>query len=153
MSLLDDLREAGRALDLQYQPTSNEIQGVVAALVHYAEHGQEFLTAAEHGAEDLDKLLAPAPPEPAPAADVAEPAPGGAPAAATSDSELEAQIADLEAQLAARRATAQQTVVEHQTGPGPVEPAAPVPVAPASDVTESTQTQPHGLGRIFGGHS
>jgi hypothetical protein len=107
MSLLDDLKAAAGALDIQYQPSSNEVQGVVGSIVHYLEHGDEFLKAAAAGAEDVTKLLSPPPPEPAPAA------PAGA---AGSQAELEAQIADLQAQLAARQATAGQTTVTHETG-------------------------------------
>lgn len=114
-TLLDDLRAAGQALDPQFQPSSNEIQGVLAALVHYTELGDEFLKAAHQGAEDVTKLLAPEPPpEPEPAA----------PAASSSEanvSELEKQISDLQAQLASRQATSQQTTVDHETGAGATE--------------------------------
>lgn len=120
MSLLDDLRAAAQALDPQFAPSSNEVQGVLGALVHYAEHGEEFLKAAEAGSEDVVKLLQPhtdepGSPEPAPAA-VAEP---------VSDQELDAQIADLQAQRDARRATSQASQVTHETGVGGVPPAPP----------------------------
>lgn len=119
-TLLDDLRAAGQALDPQFQPSSNEIQGVLAALVHYTELGDEFLKAAHQGAEDVTKLLAPEPPpEPEPAAPAAP--------ASTSEanvSELEKQISDLQAQLASRQATSQQTTVDHETGAGETERAA-----------------------------
>lgn len=111
MSLLDDLRHAAQALDIQFQPTANEIQGILGALVHYAEHGDQFLQAAEAGAEDVSKLLVPPEPEP-----VAPPAPASTPSAPATDDELRAQLADLQAQLDSRQATAQQTQVEHETG-------------------------------------
>lgn len=127
MGLLDDLRRAGQALDIQFQPSSNEVQGVVAALVHYVEHGDEFLKAIEGGAQDVEHLLVPQPAE-APA-EPASPAP--APAAdlppderALSDEELHARISDLEALLASRQATAQQTTVTHDTGAAPDAPPA-----------------------------
>ena len=47
MSLLDDLRAAAGAVDPQFQPTSNELPGVVAALAAYVEHGDRFLKAAQ----------------------------------------------------------------------------------------------------------
>jgi hypothetical protein len=47
MSLLDDLRAAAGAVDPQFQPTSNELPGVLAALVAYNEYGDKFLKAAE----------------------------------------------------------------------------------------------------------
>lgn len=124
MSLLDDLREIAKTIDSQFLPSTNEVQGILGAIVHYAEHGDALLTAAEAGVEDVTKLLEPkteteAAQPPAPAATAAPapevPAQAPAPAAATDD-ELAAQIADLQAQQAARRATAQQTTVEHETG-------------------------------------
>lgn len=132
MSLLTDLRDAGRALDIQFQPNSNEVAGILGAVVHYLEHGDEFLKAAEGGVDDVTKLLEPKTgPEEAPAqtpspagastpAPAAEPyAPPAEPSAASapvSDQELEAQIADLQAQLASRHATAQQSTVTHEPG-------------------------------------
>ena len=47
MSLLDDLRAAAGAVDPQFQPTSNELPGVLAALVAYNEYGDKFLKAAQ----------------------------------------------------------------------------------------------------------
>lgn len=139
MSLLDDLRNAGNALDIQFQPSSNEVQKILGALVHYAEHGKDFLTAAESGVEDVVKLLAPQEEEPAtagepaaPASTAVEPAAPTEKAAPLTDTELESQIADLQAQLASRQATAGQTTAD----------------APAA-----TAQQSHGFGSIFGRNS
>lgn len=136
MSLLDDLKAAGKALDIQFQPSSNEVQSVVGAVVHYLEHGDEFLKAAESGTEDLSKLLAPPPAsestgEPAGAAENPASAAPAEPASAVSDAELEARISDLQAQLASRKATSQATVVEHKPGAGAtVTPIGPGPTGP-----------------------
>lgn len=119
VSLLDDLRSAAGALDIQFQPSSNEIQGVLGALVHFAEHGKAFLEAAEKGVDDVLALIAPPPePEPVtPAAPVTVDVPS-APAPPMTDQELQKQIADLQAQLATRQATEAQTVVTHEPGAG-----------------------------------
>jgi hypothetical protein len=120
MSLLDDLRLAASAVDPQFLPAANEVLGVVGALVHYVEHGDSFLKAAEQGVDEVVKLLAPPAPEPPPAP-AAPPAAAAAPAPAApaTDAELEAQIADLQAQLATRQATAQQSTVTHEPGAPP----------------------------------
>lgn len=120
MSLLDDLRAAANAIDPQFHVSSNEVAGVVSSIAAYLEHGDKFLQAAEKGAEDVTSLLAPPQAEPQPV-QAATPAPEGAsaPAAAATDDELRAQISDLQAQLASREATAQQTQVEHETGGEP----------------------------------
>lgn len=106
MSLLDDLRKAATAVDPQFQVSTGEIQGVLSAAVHYLEHGDTFLQAVAAGVDEVTKLLAPpAPPAPpadsTPSADVVE---------------LQKQVSDLQAQLAARQATAQATQVVHETG-------------------------------------
>lgn len=139
MSLLDDLRAAAHALDPQFTPSSNEVQKVLGALVHYAEHGDEFLKAAASSTEDVVNLLQPHVDEPEPAPPAAAPAPVGPtaptvvePAAApaeVSDQELEAQIADLQAQRDARRATGQATQVTHETG-APADAPPPTPSKP-----------------------
>ena len=61
MSLLDDLRAAAGAVDPQFQPTSNELPGVLAAVAAYMEHGDKFLKAAgqEDGTAAVTELLAP----------------------------------------------------------------------------------------------
>jgi hypothetical protein len=125
MSLLDELRTAAANLDPQFQPTQNEIAGVLGALVYYAEHGKDFLQAAEGGAEDVSQLIAPAPDgpgaaEPTPAGPTPEPAPSSAPDS-LSDQDIEKQISDLQAVQASRRATAQQTTVTHETDVPPEE--------------------------------
>lgn len=116
VSLLDQLRTAAGTVDSQFLPTSNEIPGILAALVYYTEHGDAFTEAADEGTDAVTDLLAPAPPE------STEP-PAETPA--VSDSDLERENADLRAQLAARDATAKQQgaglpegtpPVEHQTG-------------------------------------
>jgi hypothetical protein len=62
--------------------------------------------------------------------------------AASSDAELEAQISDLQAQLASRRATTQRTVVEHHAGQS-----APTPgEAPAEDAPSAPRGGLFGLG-------
>jgi hypothetical protein len=80
MSLLDDLRQAAGSVDPQFQPTSNETTGVLAALVAYTEHGDEFLKAAadEDGTAAVTELLAPPADEGGKAAEPKQPA--GSPA-------------------------------------------------------------------------
>jgi len=117
MSLLDDLRAAVKNLDAQFQVASNEVAGVLSALVHHLDKGERFLEAAGEGGsvQDVTELLAPAP---------AQDGTGESAAAAASESsdlsdeELQARISDLQAQQAARRATGQQTQVDHQPGVG-----------------------------------
>lgn len=128
MSLLDDLRHAAKSLDPQFQPQTNELQSILGALLVFAEHGEKFLTAAKDGGTaGVSELVAPAPPAaeapPVPAAPPAAEQPVNATPA--TDAELEAQISDLQARLAARQATEQHPVVEHQTG----DPAPPAPPA------------------------
>lgn len=127
MSLLDQLRTAGQALDPQFQPSQNEIASVLGALVYYTEHGDDFLKAADdNGVEGTTELIAPKPsPEdgtPAAAGPSTQPAAGPVDQAeAASDDELRKQIADLEAQLATREATAKQTqLAEHTTEEGSI---------------------------------
>lgn len=138
MSLLAKLKQAALAVDPQFQVNSNEVSGVVSALAHYEQYGEEFLKAAESGVEEVTKLLQPPvedqpteekAPEPAPAAE--PPAAGAPPAepvtgADPSDDDLRAVIADLQAQLDSRAATSQQTQVVHEPGvePEPQPPAA-----------------------------
>lgn len=132
MSLLADLKSAAHLIDPQFQATSNEIPGVLAALVHYAQYGDKFLQAVEKGGEEVTQLLAPPAPKDAeqPAADAPPAAVPSDPAAPTadetalSDDQLAARIADLQALEASRHATAGQTTVEHETG-APAAPAAP----------------------------
>lgn len=142
MSLFDDLRSAAKALDPQFQVSSNEVTSVLSALVHYTEHGDSFLQAIESGANDVAELLHPASKDTEPSTAPASPVPTSTPPPGTSavtgpavsqipsEAELEAQISDLQAQLTARQATDQQTQVEHETGPGPLEP--PPEQSPAS---------------------
>ena len=100
---------------------------MLSALVHYVDKGDEFLHAAEKGLADVTELVAPPAGEPSTAP--ASPVPTSAPAPALpSSSDLEAQISDLQAQLDARRATEQQTQVEHETSAPPAE----APQEPAS---------------------
>jgi hypothetical protein len=109
VSLLDDLTAASASVDTQYQPSSNQVPGLLAALVAYTEHGDAFLEAAgeDDGGDSLNKLLSGAEPD-----DEPEPDPGDAKqdAPPQTDEELERQISDLRARHATRRATAQQTV-------------------------------------------
>lgn len=122
MSLLSDLRAAAQALDPQFQPSANEVQGILGALVHYAEHGDEFLKAADSSVEDVAKLLqgeqAQAEPAEQPAGVVGAAAPA---ASEPTDDEIAKQISDLQALQASRQATAQQTTVTHETGAGVTE--------------------------------
>jgi len=84
MSLLDDLKKAAEAIDVQFQPAFNDIIPVLGALVHYTEHGDSLLKAAETGVDDVTKLLAPQEKteESAPSTPETPPAAVGAPAAA-----------------------------------------------------------------------
>jgi hypothetical protein len=116
-SLLDKLREAVQTLDVQFQPSANEVQALLGGLIHFVEHGDEFLKAAEAGVNDVTQLVHPQPKAEEPPADQpAEPEKVDAP---ESDQDLEAHIQDLQAQLDARRATSQRTTVDHQTDVDP----------------------------------
>lgn len=117
MSLFDDLKAAAQVLDPQFQVSSNEIQGVVSALVHYAEKGDEFLKAAEKGVDDVTNLLSP------PAPESTAPAEGSAEAPAPLSDDERAELADLRSQQAARQATANQSTVDHEPGAPPEPPA------------------------------
>lgn len=127
MSLLNDLRSAAASLDQQFQVTSNEIPGILSALVYHLEHPDDFLKAAEDGGvEAVTELLAPTPPQrDESATPPTDPTAPSSPAAPLTDQELHAQIADLEAQLASRQATEQKTTVTHETGADPTAPSSP----------------------------
>jgi hypothetical protein len=116
MGLLDDLREAVPSLDAQFQPSSNEVGPLLGALVHYQEHGQAFLDAAKEGTDAVTELVDPAPAEPEQAAGQQQGS------GEQSDDELERRIADMQAQLASRQATSQQTTVTHEPGATPYQP-------------------------------
>src|SRR6185437_13263330 len=82
MSLLDDLRGAANSLDIQFQPAANEIQKLLGALIHYSQHGDQFLQAAEKGVGDVTDLLQPQAEEDKPAGHPADPtSPAGSPVA------------------------------------------------------------------------
>jgi hypothetical protein len=66
MSLIDDLRKLGNSMPPSHVPGAAEIQGVLGALVAYAEHGPAVLTAFEKGAQELSDLLGDVKPEPEP---------------------------------------------------------------------------------------
>lgn len=106
---LDTLRKIAAELDPSLQVGSNEVQPLLSALILYAEHGDALAKAAEDGAQAVSDLLAP-PVEPP--ADSGEASAGSS----TAITELQKQISDLQAQLATREATSQQTVVEHNEG-------------------------------------
>jgi hypothetical protein len=114
VSLLDDLKKVAAVVDPQFQVSDQEIRGVLSALVYFTEHGDKLLQAADKGLTEVTSLLAP--PAAEPVTPPAAPADVTAPAAPTTDAELEAQITDLQTQLAARQATAQQTVSVHEPG-------------------------------------
>jgi hypothetical protein len=118
MGLLDDLREAVPSLDAQFQPSSNEVGPLLGALVHYQEHGQAFLVAAADGTDAVTELLDP-PPKAEQHDTAGQQQQGGDEA---SDDELERRIADMQAQLASRQATSQQTTVTHEPGAAPYQP-------------------------------
>lgn len=123
MSLLDDLRSAAHSLDQQFQLTSNELPAVLSALVYHLEHPADFLKAAEDGGiEAVTELLSPAPPARTETDPTASTSPAGAAGLDVAGLSPE-QLADLQAQIDTRRATAQQTTVTHETGGG--DPAAP----------------------------
>jgi hypothetical protein len=76
MGLIDDLRQAAPAVDPQFQPSTNELPGMVGALVAYVEHGDKFLKAAqdeENASGKVTDMLSngtePAPKAPAAAAE------------------------------------------------------------------------------------
>lgn len=124
MSLIDDLRKAADALPPSHKPTVNEVIDLLGAWIAYAEHGVEFLHAAEQGQQAVADLFASKQTAEAAAAEpVAEPAPEpAAPAEAPSVAELEAENAALKAQLAAAQGAINHPVVE--TAPAPSEVAA-----------------------------
>lgn len=66
MNFIEQLRKLGASLPPSHVPSLNELAGVVGAVIAHAEHGDSILRAAEHGAEEVAKLLAPV------AADVAD---------------------------------------------------------------------------------
>jgi hypothetical protein len=113
VSLLDDLKKVAAVVDPQFQVSDQEIRGVLSALVYFTEHGDKLLQAADKGLTEVTSLLSPAA---EPVTPPAAPADVTAPVAPTTDAELEAQISDLQTQLAARQATAQQTVSVHEPG-------------------------------------
>ena len=123
-SLLDQLRGVAGKVDPQYVPSANEVPGLLAALIHYTEHGDK-LTGAD-SAGDVQEVLAPGSSPADPAAGGAAPPPQRQPAQ-LSDDELDRQLADLQAQRDSRRATSQQTTLEHEPGAAEHEPAAHEP--------------------------
>jgi hypothetical protein len=116
MNLIDTLRKAVDDIPPSHQPANvTDAIGLVGSLIAFAEHGAEkFVNAVEHGNvadlyKDAETLEAEA-------------------AAPKNLEDANAQIAALEAQLAAARGVANQTTV----GPvEPVAPEAPAPEAPA----------------------
>jgi hypothetical protein len=98
MGLLEDLRAAQATVDHQFLPTANELPGVVAGLALYLEHGSGYLEAAEAGGTAaVTDLIA-----------------GNGEDAG----EVDREKSDKDAAEASRRATSQQTKVEHETGSG-----------------------------------
>jgi hypothetical protein len=55
---MDDLRAAAGSLDASLQPSSNETPALLGALIHYTEHGDAFLAAAEDGPAAVSDFLA-----------------------------------------------------------------------------------------------
>lgn len=122
VSLLDDLRQAAASIDPQFQPTSNELPGVVAALIAHTEHGDSFLEAAGQGPEQTSQLLAGGADD-AGAEEGTEQAPddsqtseGAGPTVTGPTGPVDPEQEDKEAAKASRRATRQQTQVEHEPG-------------------------------------
>jgi hypothetical protein len=135
MGLLNDLRALADRVDPSVLPQSNEVGKLLGALIYRVEHGEQALAeltekdaqqvtdlfaGIDGAAEPVDPATVPTPGVPftPPVAQAAavEPANPAAPAFYQTESDLQAQIAALQDQLAAREATANQTVVDHQPG-------------------------------------
>lgn len=58
-NFFDQLRTIAAQLPESHKPTLNELTGIVGALVAHAEHGDSIIKAAEQGAEQVAKVLAP----------------------------------------------------------------------------------------------
>lgn len=103
--LFDKLRTAAQEIDPSLQVSNNEVTGIVSALMYFAEHGDEFLKAAEGGVHDIVDLVHPAPKT----TDNAD---------TTAGAELTPeQASHLAAQLEAfNKAQSQRTQVQHDTG-------------------------------------
>jgi hypothetical protein len=129
MGLLNDLRALADRVDPSVLPQSNEVGKLLGALIYRVEHGEQALAeltekdaqqvtdlfaGIDGAAEPVDPATVPTPGVPF-TPPVAQPA-AVEPAPDQTDSELQAQIAALQDQLAAREATANQTVVDHQPG-------------------------------------
>jgi hypothetical protein len=134
MGLLNDLRALADRVDPSVLPQSNEVGKLLGALIYRVEHGEQALAeltekdaqqvtdlfaGIDGAAEPVDPATVPTPGVPftPPVAQPAAIEPAAVePAPDQTDSELQAQIAALQDLLAAREATANQTVVDHQPG-------------------------------------
>jgi hypothetical protein len=115
---LTRLRKVAEALDSSLLVGSNEVQPLLSALLYEAEFGDKLFQAADGDdpAAALSNLIAP------PVAAEPDSSQGGPGTASSQDvADLQKVVADLQAQLASRTATSQQTQVEHETGPGETE--------------------------------
>ena len=99
MALLERLRAASASIDPQFLPTSQEAPGVLGGIALYLEYGDRYLDAAEsdNSMVAVQELIT--------GADVDEP--------------VDPEESDRQAAAASRRATSQQTQVEHEPGEKP----------------------------------
>lgn len=122
MSLIDQLRQAADTVPPSHQPTASEVIKLLGAWLTYAEHGQNFLKAAEQGADEVAKLIAGVEGEPAPKVEAPAGAPAAAPASTAAPSSELTQVLDgqreLSQQLSNLVAVLSRTTgtVEHQAG-------------------------------------
>jgi hypothetical protein len=125
MGLLNDLRALADRVDPSVLPQSNEVGKLLGALIYRVEHGEQALAElTEKDAQQVTDLFAgidgaaePVDPATVPTPGVPFTPPAAVePASYQTESELQAQIAALQDLLAAREATANQTVVDHQPG-------------------------------------
>jgi hypothetical protein len=111
-TFLDDLRGIAAKIDPSLQLVSNEVGPVLSAFLYHTQYGEDLVKAADTGADEVSKLLSPAPPAEAPTDAEGQ---GQAPASgatANEVNELRAQLQHLQQQIA----TSQQTQVEHEPG-------------------------------------
>lgn len=137
MALLDELRDVVPHIPPSHIPTIGEALGIIGALVAHCEHGTKLFEAAEQGTDEVNRLFAeeyvpqasPAPVEQTPVAPPDSPAPAETPAPVSDAGSLEAENAQLKAQIAALQGEQQRT----QATVEPLDPTPPpAPSAPAA---------------------
>lgn len=110
MPSLQELRQIASTLDTSLSLGANEVGSVLAALVHYLEHGDALTKASEEGPQAVSDLLSPK----------ADPTDDEL-AASSRDEEIAKLRSELDALTGSQTAaaTAGQTTVTHQPGAPP----------------------------------